>query len=318
MGPNRPTIGFVGLGAMGVGMATHLVKQGYSVRGFDVVPANVKKFADAGGAAATSLEDSAKLAKFYICMVANASQAQAVLFDQEDSVVKHLPQGAVLLLCSTVPSSFALSVKKQLDQARPDLYFVDCPVSGGTFRAADGTLSIMAGASDESIHVSRRILEEMSDKEKLFIVEGGIGQGSNMKMAHQVLAAIQILATAEALGFAACLGLDPAETQKAILESEAWSWMFESRSPRALAADYTPPISALTIILKDAVGRIVICRNEPELTCGEGHNHRHGSTGRVPVSSVRSCRAGLQGRVGLRKECRRRCCYREALLSGAT
>jgi 3-hydroxyisobutyrate dehydrogenase len=79
---SKPSIGFVGLGAMGFGMATHLVKEGYPVHGFDVFPASVERFAAAGGIPASSLTESAKDKEFYVCMVASAPQVQSVLFGE--------------------------------------------------------------------------------------------------------------------------------------------------------------------------------------------------------------------------------------------
>ena len=250
---SKPAIGFCGLGAMGLGMATNLVKEGYSVTGFDVYPPSLEKFQKAGGIPSTSLSESAKDKPFYIVMVASAIQAQPALF-ADDGIVKALPQGATLLLTSTVPSSYAQSVEKELkDIGRGDIFFIDAPVSGGAGRAADGTLTIMAGASDAAFEKGKWLLAEMSAPSKLFIVDGGIGQGSNMKMVHQVLAAIQILAVSEAYGFAARLGLNGKEVHDKVLESLGWSWMFENRSQRTLKEDYFPGASAVTIILKDTV-----------------------------------------------------------------
>lgn len=254
---DKPAIGFCGLGAMGFGMATHLVKQGYSVTGFDVYQPSLDKFKAAGGIPSTSLSESANDKPFYIVMVASAMQAQPALFDK-DGIVNALPQGAMLLLCSTVPSAYAQSVEKELvDVGRQDIYFIDAPVSGGAGRAADGTLSIMAGASDAAMEKGKWLLQEMSAPSKLFIINGGIGAGSNMKMVHQVLAAIQILALSEAYGFGARLGLNGKEVFDAVMKSPGWSWMFENRSQRTLKEDYFPGASAVTIILKDTVRTVV-------------------------------------------------------------
>lgn len=248
---SKPEIGFCGLGAMGMGMATHLVKQGYPVTGFDLYPPSLEKFKAAGGTPSTSLSESAKDKPFYIVMVAAAWQAQPALFDK-DGIVGALPKGATLLLCSTVPSAYAKSVEKELvDIGRDDILFIDAPVSGGAGRAADGTLSIMAGASSVAFEKGQWLLEEMSAPSKLFIVDGGIGAGSNMKMVHQVLAAVQILALSEAYGFAARLGLNGKDVYDKVLGSTGWSWMFENRSQRTLKEDYFPGASAVTIILKD-------------------------------------------------------------------
>jgi 3-hydroxyisobutyrate dehydrogenase len=252
---SKPAIGFAGLGAMGLGMATHLVKSGYQVTGFDLYPPSLEKFKTAGGIASTSLAESAKDKPFYIVMVATAPQAQSALFDAEDGgIVKSLPQGATLLLCSTVPASYAQSIEKQLkEKGRDDILFIDAPVSGGAIRAADGTLSIMAGASSAAFEKGKWLLEAMSAPSKLFIVDGGIGAGSNMKMVHQVLAAIQILSVSEAFGFASRLGLNGKDVREKVINSPAWSWMFENRSVRTLAEDYFPGASAVTIICKDVV-----------------------------------------------------------------
>lgn len=83
----KPEIGFVGLGAMGFGMATNLVKQGYPVKGYDVFPASVERFKAAGGIPATSLRDSADGKQYYICMVASAPQVQDVLFNPETGIL---------------------------------------------------------------------------------------------------------------------------------------------------------------------------------------------------------------------------------------
>lgn len=250
---SKPSIGFCGLGAMGFGMATHLVKQGYPVTGFDVYAPTLERFAAAGGVPSTSLSESAKEKPFYICMVATAQQAEQALFGA-DGIVAALPQGAVLYLTSTVPSAYAQAVEQQLkDLGRSDILFIDAPVSGGAIRAADGTLSIMAGASDAAFAKGKFLLDELTAPTKLFVVAGGIGAGSNMKMVHQVLAAIHIISMNEAFGFAARLGLNGKDVREHVINSPAWSWMFENRSVRTLAEDYFPGASAVTIIVKDTV-----------------------------------------------------------------
>jgi 3-hydroxyisobutyrate dehydrogenase-like beta-hydroxyacid dehydrogenase len=251
MADAKPPVAFIGLGAMGFGMATHLLKQGYPVTGFDVWAPTLERFQSAGGLTATTPAAAVDGKSFFVCMVATAQQAQAVLLDGPSPAVPSLPQGAVLLLCSTVPCDYVQSLDRQLRSiGRDDILLVDSPVSGGAARAADGTLSIMAGMSEAALAKGRPLLAEMADPAKLYIVQGGVGAGSNMKMVHQVLAAVQILAASEAMGFAARLGLDLATAQKAVLESEAWNWMFEHRTPRMLT-QFQPIASAVNIIVKD-------------------------------------------------------------------
>ncbi|KAI1734208.1 NAD binding domain of 6-phosphogluconate dehydrogenase-domain-containing protein [Xylaria scruposa] len=250
--PDKPRIAFIGLGAMGFGMATHLLKQGYAVTGFDIWPPTLERFRAAGGNTAITPSEAVRGHDYVVCMVATAAQAQSVLFEGESPALPALSEGVSLLLCSTVPCAYVQSLETQLaEKGRSDVLLVDCPVSGGAGRAADGTLSIMAGGSDRALEKGRFLLQELSDTSKLYIVNGGIGAGSNMKMVHQVLAAVKILATGEGMGFAQQLGLDLAQTYESIQNSDASAWMFGHRGPRVLS-EFKPIASAITIILKDA------------------------------------------------------------------
>jgi len=251
MAEAKAPVAFIGLGAMGFGMATNLIKQGYAVTGFDVWQPTLERFKEAGGQTASSPAQTVDGKDFVVCMVATPQQAQSVLIDGENAALPKLSKGAAVLLCSTVPCEYVQSLQKQLVAlGRDDVLLIDSPVSGGVARAADGTLSIMAGASDAAFDRARWLLAEMADSNKLYIVQGGIGAGSNMKMVHQVLAAVQILSASEAMGFAEQLGLDLEKTKNAVNTSDAWSWMFEHRTPRMLT-EYKPIASAINIIMKD-------------------------------------------------------------------
>lgn len=247
-------VSFIGLGAMGFGMATHLVQQGYSVTGFDVWAPTLERFRQAGGQTATTPAEAVRDKPLCVCMVATAQQAHAVLWQGDAPAAPTLPRDATLLLCSTVPCAYVQGLARELaERGRADVHLVDCPVSGGAVRAAEGTLSIMAAGSDEAVAKGQALLRAMADPHKLYLVEGGVGAGSNMKMCHQVLAANQILSASEVLGLAAHLGLDLATAASQVLTSRgARSWMLENRLPRLLAPDFQPVASAVTIILKDA------------------------------------------------------------------
>ncbi|POS70375.1 oxidoreductase [Diaporthe helianthi] len=255
MASSKPAVSFIGLGAMGFGMATNLVNKGFAVTGFDVWAPTLERFRLAGGTSAATPADAVAEKPLCVVMVATAQQAQSVLLQGDAPAVPALPRGATLLMCSTVPAAFVQGLARQLVRlGRDDISLVDCPVSGGSARASQGTLSIMAGATDAAISNARALLQAMSDPNKLYLVAGpdGIGAGSNLKMCHQVLAAVQILSASEALGFASHLGLDLNKASAEILRSDGASWMFENRLPRLLAPNFKPIASAVTIILKDA------------------------------------------------------------------
>lgn len=86
--PKGHRVAFIGLGAMGLGMASHLVKLGHVVTGFDVYAPSLAKFEAAGGKIASSPRDAACGNEYLICMVANSGQAQSVLFDADTGAVK--------------------------------------------------------------------------------------------------------------------------------------------------------------------------------------------------------------------------------------
>lgn len=102
-----------------------------------------------------------------------------------------LPTGAIFLICSTIPPSFYHPIAHRLSESgRSDVLLVDCPISGGTKRAAEGTLTICASGSPEDFKRSDQLLKSMS--ETLLTIEGGIGTASKIKMVNQLLVGIHI------------------------------------------------------------------------------------------------------------------------------
>lgn len=81
-------VAFIGLGAMGFGMASHLVKIGYDVTGFDVYPPSLAKFEDIGGKVSHTPKEAARCSNILVCMVANSQQADQVLFAQDTGAVQ--------------------------------------------------------------------------------------------------------------------------------------------------------------------------------------------------------------------------------------
>jgi 3-hydroxyisobutyrate dehydrogenase len=251
-------IAFLGLGAMGFGMATNLLKSGFSITGFDVYPPTLSRFAAAGGKTASTPRDAVKGCQYVIFMVATAAQILSALFDEKDGAVAELERDATLILCSTGPPDHAPNVRRLLDgRGRGDVKIVDAPVSGGAIRAANGTLTILVSGEEDAIVAAKPVLDAMAGK-YLHVIHGGLGKGTKVKMVHQVLAGIHIVMTSEAMGFAAALGLNTKLAYEHLKRGEGASWMFENRVPRMLVDD--PVIySALNIIAKDVVSSYSNC-----------------------------------------------------------
>jgi 3-hydroxyisobutyrate dehydrogenase len=258
-------VAFMGLGAMGFGMATNLLTRGFAVTGFDVYGPTLERFAAAGGATANTPREAVAGARYVVFMVATAAQVRSALFDEGTGAVWGLGWGTVLVLSSTGPPEYSAEVKGLLEgrYARGDVVVVDAPVSGGTGRAAAGTLTVLAAGTDRAVEAARPVLDAMAG-DMLWVIPGGLGAGTKVKMVHQVLAGIHIAMTAEAMGFAAALGLNTRQAFELLKESEAGSWMFENRVPHMLERDPTV-YSALNIIVKDIVSLLQVprCSSSP-------------------------------------------------------
>jgi 3-hydroxyisobutyrate dehydrogenase len=247
-------IAFLGLGAMGFGMATNLLRTFPNITGFDVWAPTLERFVAAGGKSASTPKEAVAGARYVVFMVVTAAQILSCLFDEETgaSAVGALEPGAVLVLSSTGPPDHAPIVRARLDAVgRGDVAVVDAPVSGGTIRAADGTLSIFAAGPEKEIQKARPVLDAMAGG-NLWIIPGGLGAGTNVKMVHQVLASIHAVMACEAMGFAARLGLNTLWAFEELQKGAGNSWMFGNRTPHMLVDD-KKVYSALNNLVKDCV-----------------------------------------------------------------
>lgn len=232
-------------------MARNLAKCGFEVHGYDLYQPSVDKLVEAGGKAAPSPAKAAESADVLVLMVVNNQQADAVLFDPEGGAVAALRKEATIILCSTTAPAYQHELRRHIDEAgRPDVRLLDCPVSGGSIRAANGTLSIFSSGPDAHLDAVADVLNAMADP--LYRIPGGISMGSVAKMCHQHQAATNIIMVSEAMGLAAVAGLDTKTVYEAINQSAGWSWMFENRGPHMLGNDWGTVHSAVSIILKDA------------------------------------------------------------------
>ena len=134
------TVGFIGLGSMGLPMARHLLAAGFETRGFDLREPARAALETAGGKAAASSADAARLADALVLMVVNAAQVEDALF--HDGALTALPEGATVILGSTCSPAFVRALAKRVQAAGRS--FLEAPVSGGLVGAEAGTLTIMA------------------------------------------------------------------------------------------------------------------------------------------------------------------------------
>lgn len=235
----------IGLGSMGLGVASSLVRAGMAVSGFDPAPSTLLNFTAAGGRAACNPSDAAHDVSVVVTVVVNAAQTETVLFGP-DGAVPVMRQGGVVLSSATMAPDDARRLARRCDSA--GILYLDAPMSGGTGKAASGNLTIMASGSADAFARAELVLDAIAAKVYRLGNEAGIG--ASFKMVNQLLAGVHIAAACEAITFAKRLGLDIDEVFEVITASAGNSWMFENRIPHVLKGDYRPA-SAVDIFAKD-------------------------------------------------------------------
>jgi putative dehydrogenase len=238
-------IGFVGLGAMGFGMATQLLKSGFHVAAVDTRSEVKARWTATGGAWCESPSAAAIDADALVAMVVNSEQVDSVLFGGKGAL-KNLRKRSVVIVTSTVSPSYSRGLGKQLSEA--GYLYIDAPVSGGVVGAESGSLSIMASGTDEAFEAGEPLLKAMAAK--IYRVGAEPGLGSVVKTVNQLLAGAHITLAAEAMAFGARAGVDPNILYEVISHSAGSSWMFNDRVPHMLADDFSPR-SAVNIFVKD-------------------------------------------------------------------
>ena len=238
-------VGVIGLGAMGLGIAGTLRRQGFEVHVCDVRPGVAEAFALDGGVAMASPAALAGACPVLVSVVVNAAQTEAVLFGDEGAAAA-MPAGGTFVMCSTVDPRWSVALEARL--AGQGVLYVDAPISGGAAKAAAGQMTMMTAATPAAYAAAGPVLDAMAGK--VYRLGDRAGAGSKVKIINQLLAGVHIAAAAEAMALGLREGVDPAALYEVITHSAGNSWMFENRMAHVLAGDYTP-LSAVDIFVKD-------------------------------------------------------------------
>ena len=193
-------VAVLGLGAMGLPMATRLAACGFEVAAFDVAAERVGLAVAAGAVAAASPAAAAEGADVVLVGVRDGAQLEAALF-ADDGAAATLAPGAVVVVTSTVGAEAVQEAADRLDAA-----VVDAPVSGGPVRAGEGTLLIMVGGAGDDVAAARPVLDALAST--VTVAGPRVGDGQLLKTVNQLLCGVHTAAAAEALALAHALGLD--------------------------------------------------------------------------------------------------------------
>ncbi|MEO1795544.1 MAG: L-threonate dehydrogenase [Pseudomonadota bacterium] len=228
------TLAVIGLGSMGYGMAASCVRAGHEVYGVDLDADRMAQLRAEGGRTG-KLADLGHALDAVVVVVLNAAQVESVLFG-EDGIVAQLRDGAVVMACATMPPDFAKEMEARC--AAQGVLYLDAPISGGSVKAAQGALGVMASGRPAAFEAAEEILEATA--ETVFRLGDAAGAGSAMKAVNQLLAGVHIAVMAEAMTFGMTQGVSPERFIDVISKCAGTSWMLENRAPHIAAGDYTP------------------------------------------------------------------------------
>lgn len=242
-------IGFIGLGIMGRGMATNLLRAGFALTVWNRTASRMDDLVATGATAAASPAVVAAGSDIIITCVSDTPDVLAVTLG-EGGIIHGARPGSLVIDMSTISPQAAREMAAALT-ARGVAY-LDAPMSGGSEGAAKGTLSIMVGGAAADVERAMPAFQAMG---KAITHVGDHGAGQTVKLVNQILVVGTMLAVSEALVFAQASGVDLEKTLAAVTPGAAGSWMLANRGPQAIRRDWRP---GFTIDLQQKDLRLVL------------------------------------------------------------
>jgi len=239
-------IGIIGLGSMGSAIATHLKKK-YKIYGYDIKKYNSFK-SSRNFFVIKNLKEIFLKTNIFIIIVLDENQCQTILNTFID-IKKRLKinKNYTIINCTTVSPNWVKKIYKKLE--KNNFEYIDCPVSGGPKKAANGKLSLMISSNTKPYKKNLTLLKDMGNN--IYNMGNKIGTGSTVKIINNCLAGIQIISAAEAIILAKKEKINLKKIFKIINNSSGHSWMFHDRGKRMIDKKYFKPLSRLSIFKKD-------------------------------------------------------------------
>ena len=239
------SVGIIGVGNMGGGMARRLLSQGWAVHVRDVDATVLSPLQALGAVVHPTPAALAQAADRLIVCVVDAQQMDEVLFGAQGAA-NSLRLGQAVLLCPTISPEDAESLGQRLSAlgAEP----IDAPMSGGPVRAEQGTMSLMVACPDSVFEAHQDVLHALANP--VFRISERVGDGARTKLVNNLLAGINLAGAAEVLALAERMGLSQATTLNVMERSSGQSWIASDRMRRAIDGDYAPR-AHMTLLEKD-------------------------------------------------------------------
>lgn len=227
-------IGFVGLGIMGRPMAINLMKAGFEVTAYDIVPEATDQAVKEGAKKASSPADAARNSEITVTMVQDSPQSEAAILG-ENGVLSGAAKGHLIVDMSSIAPSTSQKVGAACEEK--GVQFLDAPVSGGEPGAISGSLAIMVGGGADAFERAKPVFDVVGASAVLC---GAVGAGNVTKLANQIIVGANIHALAEALVLATKAGVDPETVFNAIKGGLAGSSVMNAKAPMMVNRNFKP------------------------------------------------------------------------------
>lgn len=228
-------IGFIGLGIMGKPMSKNLLKAGYDLVAYARKPEVLEELAACGAGIATTIEELVGQCELIITMLPNGPDVENVVCG-ENGVLCYAKPGLTIIDMSSIAPLTSKCIAEKC--AECGVSMLDAPVSGGEPKAIDATLSIMCGGPKEIFIRFEPVLKAMGSS----VIHCGEtnGAGNTVKLANQIIVAVNIAACSEAFSLAARAGVKPNVVYEAIRGGLAGSTVMDAKLPMMLDGDFKP------------------------------------------------------------------------------
>ena len=230
-------VGFVGLGIMGRPMCKNLLKAGYEVTAYDPYAAEaLEDVVSCGAERGESNADVAAKSDVVITMVPNSPHVRAAVLGEKGVLEGAAGKELDLIDMSSIAPLESRAIAEECE--KHGVHMMDAPVSGGEPKAIDGTLSIMCGGPKALFDKYYELLMVLGAS----VVHCGEvnGAGNTVKLANQIIVAVNIAACAEAYSLSTMAGVDPEKVFDAIKGGLAGSTVMNAKVPMMMDGNFKP------------------------------------------------------------------------------
>lgn len=227
-------VAFIGLGNMGGPMAANLLKAGFEVQVFDLLSENVERLTAQGATSADTAAKAAEGAEVVVSMLPAGRHVKS-LYLEDEAMFNALKPGTLVIDSSTIDAQTARILASELTEKGVD--FIDAPVSGGVSGAQAGTLTFIVGGEQAQFEKARSVLSAMG---KNIFHAGGHGAGQVAKICNNMLLAVLMAGTSEALRMGINNGLDAKVLSQIMQQSSGANWTLDKYNPCPGVMDNVP------------------------------------------------------------------------------